>query len=188
MRGNRDGVKVDWDISPVPASGGLPARAAIVSRDQICEHPEADNEPYRVRCLLPDLRVEDRRLDGPHHLHQPPRGQNSQIDTFLVLNGAIEATLDGTTRTLGPGTLISVPRGTPCMLRQREPEPAHILSFHTPNSRPAGQRERNTPGTRSVRLANRQRGPAPMLSTEAAVPTGAPRTAASREGSRVPSA
>ena len=28
MRGRRDGVEVDWDISPVPADGGLSANEA----------------------------------------------------------------------------------------------------------------------------------------------------------------
>ena len=32
MRGIRDGVKVEWDIAPVPLDGGLPAGHAIVSR------------------------------------------------------------------------------------------------------------------------------------------------------------
>ena len=32
MRGIRDGVKVEWDIAPVPPDGGLPADHAIVSR------------------------------------------------------------------------------------------------------------------------------------------------------------
>jgi mannose-6-phosphate isomerase-like protein (cupin superfamily) len=32
IRGVRDGVEVEWDISPVPADGGLPASHAIVSR------------------------------------------------------------------------------------------------------------------------------------------------------------
>ncbi len=31
MRGTRDGVKVDWDIAPVPTGGGLPASQATVS-------------------------------------------------------------------------------------------------------------------------------------------------------------
>jgi len=31
MRGVRDGVRVKWDISPVPTDGGPPARNAIVS-------------------------------------------------------------------------------------------------------------------------------------------------------------
>jgi mannose-6-phosphate isomerase-like protein (cupin superfamily) len=30
MRGVRDGVEVEWDISPVPSDGGPPAREAIV--------------------------------------------------------------------------------------------------------------------------------------------------------------
>jgi hypothetical protein len=30
MRGIRDGVEVEWDISAVPADGGLPASEAIV--------------------------------------------------------------------------------------------------------------------------------------------------------------
>ena len=31
MRGVRDKVRVDWDIAPVPADGGLPADRAVVS-------------------------------------------------------------------------------------------------------------------------------------------------------------
>ena len=33
MRGLRDGTEVSWDISVVPADGGLPAREAIISVD-----------------------------------------------------------------------------------------------------------------------------------------------------------
>ncbi len=32
MRGVRDGVRVAWDIAPVPADGGLPASRAVISR------------------------------------------------------------------------------------------------------------------------------------------------------------
>ena len=31
MRGMRDGVRVEWDIAPVPAGGGPPARDAVVA-------------------------------------------------------------------------------------------------------------------------------------------------------------
>ena len=31
MRGIRDGVRIEWDIAPVPGDGGLPADHAIVS-------------------------------------------------------------------------------------------------------------------------------------------------------------
>lgn len=32
MRGLRDGVRIAWDIAPVPGDGGLPASHAVVSR------------------------------------------------------------------------------------------------------------------------------------------------------------
>ena len=32
MRGNRDGVRVEWDIAPVPPDGGLPASEATIVR------------------------------------------------------------------------------------------------------------------------------------------------------------
>ena len=43
MRGIRDGVKVEWDIAPVPLDGGLPADHAIVSRP-------ASEPPRGERC------------------------------------------------------------------------------------------------------------------------------------------
>ena len=123
MRGVRDGIKVEWDISAVPADGGLPASAAIVSPNHADEHSEAENQPSRLRCSLPDLRVDHRRLHGPHPLDLPLHDQDSEIDTFLILDGAVEATLAGTTHTVDPGGLISVPRGAQRMLRPRGPSP-----------------------------------------------------------------
>jgi mannose-6-phosphate isomerase-like protein (cupin superfamily) len=32
MRGLRDGIQVEWDIAPVPVTGGLPADQAIICR------------------------------------------------------------------------------------------------------------------------------------------------------------
>jgi len=146
MRGVRDGVKVEWDISAVPADGGLSASAAIVSPSRAGERREVENQPCRLRCALPDLRVGDRRLRGPHPLDLPLHTQGSQIDTFLILDGAVEATVAGTTQTVGPGTLISSPRTVQPTLRQREP--AQILSLHTPNG---GLAEDHRPETEPLR-------------------------------------
>ena len=126
MRGLRDGVEVGWDISPVPADGGLPAGDAIVSPDLAGARRRS-----RVRCALPDLHVADQRLDGPHPV-LPPRHQNSEIAALLVLEGTVEATLAGTTQTVGPGTLISFPHDMQHSLHQRGPGPVQILSLHTP--------------------------------------------------------
>ena len=151
MRGKRDGVEVKWDIAPVPADGGLLASAAIVCRNPIEEHPEAENRSSLLWCSLPDLRVEHRRLHGSRALNLAPHDdRNSQIDTLLILDGPVEATLAGTTHTIEPGTLISVPQGTPCMLRQRERGAAHVVSLHTPNSWPAKSRFQTTAFTRTI--------------------------------------
>jgi len=153
MRGVRDGIKVQWDISPVPADGGLPASDAIVSPNHADERGETESQPCRLRCALPDLRVADWRLRGPHPFGLPlrerdsqPHDQHSQIETFLILDGAAEAMLAGTTQTLGPETLISVPHAPQHTLHQRGAEPVRILSLHTPN-RP---RSAGSPGCSSA--------------------------------------
>ncbi len=87
MRGVRDGVAVEWDIAAVPADGGPPASAAIVSPDLAAERREPDNQPCRLRCALPDLRVRDWRLPGLHPLGLPLHHQTGQLDTFLLLGG-----------------------------------------------------------------------------------------------------
>ncbi|HYB25491.1 MAG TPA: cupin domain-containing protein [Solirubrobacteraceae bacterium] len=133
MRGVRDGVKVQWDLAPVPADGGLPASAATVSHDLADNRREAQNQPYRLRCALPDLRIGDWDVRAPHPLDLPPPHQHTQTDTFLILDGAAEATLAGTTQTVGPGTLISVPHAVQHTLHQHGPGPVRILSLHTPN-------------------------------------------------------
>ncbi len=133
-RGIRDGVAVEWDISAVPADGGLPASYAIVSPNLADEHRETESQPRRLRCALPDLCVADWHLRGRQPLDLRLRDQGSQIDTFLILDGAVEATLAGATQTVGPETLISVPHAVPHTLHRRGPGPVRILSLHTPNS------------------------------------------------------
>jgi mannose-6-phosphate isomerase-like protein (cupin superfamily) len=57
MRGVRDGVEVKWDISGVPAEGGLPASEAIVLPDLGGERLESWDRLCWLRCALPDMRV-----------------------------------------------------------------------------------------------------------------------------------
>jgi quercetin dioxygenase-like cupin family protein len=47
MRGMRDGVKVEWDIAPVPPGGGLSADHAIVNR--LLSEPPSLSDPARGR-------------------------------------------------------------------------------------------------------------------------------------------
>ena len=131
MRGLRDGTKIKWDISAVPADGGRPASYAIVSPNLADEHRETESQPRRLRCALPDLCVADWHLRGRQPLDLRLRDQGSRIDTYLILDGAVEATLAGATQTVGPRTLISVPHAVPHTLHRRGPGPVRILSLHT---------------------------------------------------------
>jgi len=109
MRGTREGVEVEWDISAVPAAGGLPASEAIVSPDVGGKRSEFRNRLWRIRCALPDLCVVEWHLCGLHPdllFHD----QDHRVDSFLVIEGELEAILNGARQTVGPGTLISVPR------------------------------------------------------------------------------
>ena len=133
MRGARDGVEVEWDISKVPAEGGLPASEAILSPDVGDQRPESRNQLCWLRCALPDMCVVEWHLHGPH-LNLPFHDQDRRIDSFFVIEGELEAMLAGTTQTVGPGTLISVPRGVQHTLNHRGPTRARMLSLHTPDS------------------------------------------------------
>jgi len=147
MRGVRDGIEVGWDISAVPADGGLPASHALVSPDPAGEHPATWDQLCRLRCALPDLRVVEWHLRGPRSVDVPLHHQESQVDSFLVIEGELEATIAGTRETVGPGTLISAPRGVQHKLNRRASGPARFLSLHTPNGGFAHQLRRGS-GTR----------------------------------------
>ncbi len=108
MCGARDGIEVEWDISAVPAEGGLPASEAIVSPEASGEHLESGNRLCWLRCALADLCVVEWHLRGPHP-DLPIHHQNRHVDSFFMIEGELEATLAGTRQTVGPGTLISGP-------------------------------------------------------------------------------
>ena len=132
MRGVRDGVEVEWDISAVPAEGGLPASEAIVNPEGGGERLGSGNRLCWLRCALPDMCVVEWHLRGPHS-DLPFHHRDGRVDSFFVIEGELEAMLGGTRQTVGPGTLISVPRGVQHTLNYRGPERARMLSLHTPD-------------------------------------------------------
>jgi hypothetical protein len=130
MRGVRDGVEVEWDISAVPAEGGLPASAAVVSPDPIGERVGSADRPFWLRCALPELCVFEWLLHGPHP-DLPPR-RADRFDSYFVIEGEVEAILAGTRQTVGPGTLISVTGCVEPALELQRSRRARVLSLHTP--------------------------------------------------------
>ena len=132
MRGARDGGEVEWDVSAVPADGGLPAREAIVSTGAAGERLETENRLCWVRCALPDLCVVEWHLRGRHRDLSFHR-RDCRVDSFFVIEGELEAMLAGTRQTVGPGTLISVSRSVQPMLDPFRGECVRMLSLHTPD-------------------------------------------------------
>jgi mannose-6-phosphate isomerase-like protein (cupin superfamily) len=132
MRGLRDGVTVEWDISPVPADGGLPASHATVSHDLPGADRAAESPPSRLRCALPDLHVAEWHLHGPH-LNLPFQHRYRGVDSFFVIEGELDALLAGTTHTVRQETLISVPHGVQYAINYRGPNHTRVLSLHTPD-------------------------------------------------------
>jgi quercetin dioxygenase-like cupin family protein len=78
--------------------------------------------------MLSDLCVVERQLAAT--AEHPPIAHEGSI--VLVLAGELEATLDGTKQTVGPGTLLSVPPGVPLALESARPRPARALTHRTP--------------------------------------------------------
>lgn len=132
MRGLRDGAEVEWDISAVPAEGGLPASEAIVSPRVGGERLGSGHRLCWLRCALPDVCVVEWHLRGPHP-DLPFDHHDSRVDSFFVIEGELEAMLAGTSHTVGPGTLISVPRGMHYTLNHYGSGRARMLSLHTPD-------------------------------------------------------
>jgi quercetin dioxygenase-like cupin family protein len=97
MRGLRDGIEVEWDISKVPTTGGLAASEAIVSPDVGDESPAGRNPRCRLRCALPDMRVVEWQLHE-RHLNLPLPHHDHQLVSFFVIEGELEATLAATTQ------------------------------------------------------------------------------------------
>ena len=132
MRGARDGVKVEWDISAVPAEGGASASEAIVSHEGEGERLRVGDRLCWLRCVLPEICVVEWQLGGAHS-DLPFHHYDRQAATFFVIEGELEATSAGTRQIVGPGMLISVPAGVQHTLSSRGPERARMLSVHTPD-------------------------------------------------------
>jgi quercetin dioxygenase-like cupin family protein len=130
IRGLGDGDEVAWDISAVPAAGGLPASDAIISPGGALS--DSGQEHCYVRCALPELRVVEWQLAKPADLTF--HGRSPSVDLLFVIEGELQMILARTARAVGPGTLISVPRGLACTIQHRRPGRARMLGLQTPTS------------------------------------------------------
>jgi quercetin dioxygenase-like cupin family protein len=98
---------------------------------EILERPGRRAEVLVARDELVLFRFEmDARTDGAglHH-------HRAHVDSFLVLEGELEVTVDGGTRTLAAGELAVVPPRTMHAFRNASDASVRLLNFHTPGMR-----------------------------------------------------
>jgi quercetin dioxygenase-like cupin family protein len=132
MRAARDGVEASFDSFEPPADGGRAAAEAIVSGPGDGERLERANRVFLLKCVLPDLCVAEFLFHGPFdgpELHH----HDDQVDSFYVLEGEIEMTVEESVHPAGVGTLASVPRRVRHTFRHPGAGRSRVLNIHAPD-------------------------------------------------------
>jgi len=85
-----------------------------------------------LKGVLPEICFAEFAFEGPvngpdiHH-------HDAQVDSFYVLEGELEMTVEDSAHVAGPGTLASVPRGVRHTFAHRGPGRARVLNVHAPD-------------------------------------------------------
>lgn len=86
-----------------------------------------------VKGDLPQISVFEFHLDG--HFEGPePHTHSDHTDSFYVLEGEVEFTVEGRRFTGGPGTFVSAPPGVEHSFGKRGPGSARLLNIHAPDA------------------------------------------------------
>jgi quercetin dioxygenase-like cupin family protein len=131
MRAARDGAEAPFDSFEPPADGGLPLAEAIVSHPGEGERLESGSRVTFLKGALSDICLAEFFFDGPFEGPETHR-HDSQVDSFYVLEGELEMTVEGAVHSAGAGTLASVPRGVRHAFRHRAGR-SRVLNVHAPD-------------------------------------------------------
>ena len=133
MRARRDGDRdASFDSFDPPADGGLPLSEAVVSGHGEGERLRAGNRVALLKAVLPHICFAEFELDGSFDgpdLHH----HDAQVDSFYVLGGEVEITIEDSRHVAGPETLASIPRGVRHTFAHSTPGKARLLNIHAPD-------------------------------------------------------
>jgi quercetin dioxygenase-like cupin family protein len=134
-RARRDGRerRVPLDSYGPPPDGGRPASDAIVRLPGEGERLARGNRVADVKAALPQLAVLEFELDGEFegpdvHTH------DNHTDSFYVLEGEVEFTVEGTTITAGPRSFVAAPPGVEHTFGKPGTGRARFLNVHAPDA------------------------------------------------------
>ena len=85
-----------------------------------------------VKAELPQISVNEIEFESSFSV--APHRHDDHVDSFYVLDGEVEFTLESGVVTAGPGTLVSAPPGTLHGFGTRGPGRARVLNVHAPDS------------------------------------------------------
>jgi mannose-6-phosphate isomerase-like protein (cupin superfamily) len=133
MRARRDGDRsASFDSFDPPPDGGLPLSEAVVSGPDEGERLVSGNRVAVLKGVLPHICFSEFELDGSFggpDLHH----HDAQVDSFYILEGDVEMTIEDARHVAGPETLASVPRGVRHTFAHPTPGKARLLNIHAPD-------------------------------------------------------
>lgn len=134
MRAARDGdATVTFDTFDPPADGGLPLSEAIVSGPGDGERLVSGNRVALLKGAAPQMSFAEFEYDGPFagpDLHR----HRDDVDSFYLLAGELEITVEETQSAAGPGTLASVPPGVAHTFAHPGAGRVRFLNIHAPEA------------------------------------------------------
>ena len=132
MRGLRDGLGTGFDSFDPPADGGIAASEAVLSGPHEGERLVRGNRSLLLKGALADICFSEFTVDGP--LDGPGvHDHDVEVDTFYVLDGELELTVEGEARGAAPGTLAAVPPGVRHAFAHRGSGTVRFLNVHAPD-------------------------------------------------------
>jgi mannose-6-phosphate isomerase-like protein (cupin superfamily) len=137
LRARRDGGDPSYDQFDPPPDGGRPRADAIVSGPGEGERLASANRIALMKGVLDDMSVAEWTIEGPLKgpgLHTHENG----VDSFYVIEGELEMTVEHEQQIAGPGTIASVPPGALHTFNHRGAGTVRFINVHAPDEGFAG--------------------------------------------------
>ena len=134
MRARRGGDEgASFDSFEPPADGGRPLSDAVTSGPGQGERLVSGTRVALLKAALPELCFAEFEIDGPYdgpdlHVH------DAEVDSFYVLEGELEFSVEDGRHVGGPEALASIPPGVGHTFAKPGRARARFLNLHTPDA------------------------------------------------------
>jgi quercetin dioxygenase-like cupin family protein len=106
--------------------------AGVVSGPGSGERFERENRVITIKANLPEISALEIEFDPTFEVE--PHRHADHADTFYVLEGEVEFTVEDEVVRAGPGTFVAAPPGTLHGFRNPGPGTARVLNVHAPDA------------------------------------------------------